>query len=122
MASSQPSNSTRPPGEGPGPKPWSGGETTFVFEPARGPEPCTRVQDTRKGKGVQCSTLADSSAIPSSSTMVSGESVTCQAARFSRRWATEEVPGISRILGDRCSNHAKAVRRHQKLTPWRHEY
>lgn len=53
-----------------------GGKATFVFEPARGPEPCTRVQDTRKGKGVQCSTLADSPAIPFSSTMVSGVSAT----------------------------------------------
>ncbi len=30
-------------------------------------------------------------------------------ARFSRRWLTDEVPGISRILGDWCSSQASAT-------------
>ena len=29
--------------------------------------------------------------------------------RFSRRWSTDEVPGISKILGERCSSHASAT-------------
>ena len=31
------------------------------------------------------------------------------AARFSSRWATELVPGISRMLGERCSSQASAT-------------
>src|SRR6266481_7873047 len=30
-------------------------------------------------------------------------------ATFSRRWATDEVPGISKMFGDRCRSHARAT-------------
>jgi hypothetical protein len=30
---------------------------------------------------------------------------------FSRRWASEDVPGMSRMFGDRCSSHASGDRR-----------
>ncbi len=33
------------------------------------------------------------------------------AARFSRKCATEDVPGISRMLGARCNNHTSATHR-----------
>jgi ABC-type transporter Mla MlaB component len=41
------------------------------------------------------------SAIRSSLAMVAAESCSAAAWRFSRRWPTEDVPGISRILGAR---------------------
>ena len=47
--------------------------------------------------------------MPSSSANVSGESVNRAAAKFSRRCATEDVPGINRIFGDRCSSQASAT-------------
>lgn len=31
------------------------------------------------------------------------------AARFSRKCSSDDVPGISRMLGERCSNHASAT-------------
>jgi len=51
--------------------------------------------------------LGEPTAFSSSST--SGESVTPADARFSRRWLTDDVPGISRILGARCRSHASAT-------------
>src|SRR5262249_18617874 len=59
-------------------------------------------------QGNQCGASAVA-AIPSNSSRTCGESVSCPAARFSRRWATDDVPGISRMLGERCSNHASAT-------------
>src|SRR4029077_11615486 len=48
-------------------------------------------------------------AIPPSSARICGGSVNRPAARFSRRWATDDVPGINRMLGERCSSHASAT-------------
>lgn len=39
----------------------------------------------------------------------SGGNTRSAAARFSRRCATDEVPGIKRIFGERCSSHASAT-------------
>ena len=47
--------------------------------------------------------------MPSSSVRTSGGSVNRPAARFSRRWVSDDVPGISRMLGARCSSHASAT-------------
>src|SRR5882724_5716428 len=58
---------------------------------------------------LQCFIGTVASAISSSSANVSGDSVNSAAARFSRRWATDDVPGINRMLGDRCSNQASAT-------------
>src|SRR6516164_5061732 len=55
----------------------------------------------------QCATYA--AAIPPNSARICGDRVNCPAARFSRRWATDDVPGISRMLGERCSSHASAT-------------
>ena len=35
--------------------------------------------------------------------------VSWAAAKFSRRWATDDVPGISSTLGERWSSQAKAT-------------
>src|SRR5215510_8072754 len=59
-------------------------------------------------QGNQCGASAVA-AIPSNSSRTCGESVNCPAARFSRRWATDDVPGINRMLGERFSNHASAT-------------
>jgi hypothetical protein len=48
-------------------------------------------------------------AIESSSAIVSEESCSAAAARFSRRCSTEDVPGISRILGERRKSQASAT-------------
>jgi len=40
-------------------------------------------------------TAAHAAAIPSNCPNVWDDSVNCPAARFSRRWATDDVPGIS---------------------------
>src|SRR4029077_5277286 len=48
-------------------------------------------------------------AIWSSSTMVSGGSSSVAAARFSRRWPTDDVPGMRSTLGARLSSHASAT-------------
>ena len=48
-------------------------------------------------------------AIPSSVVTICGVRVSFAAARFSRRCPTDDVPGISRIFGDRCSSHASAT-------------
>src|SRR6266446_4749860 len=45
----------------------------------------------------------------SSLATVSGGSCNDAAFRFSRRCSTDEVPGMSRMLGERCSSHAKAT-------------
>ena len=58
---------------------------------------------------VQCFAGTDSAAILFNSANVSGESVSCAAARFSRRCASEDVPGINNIFGERCSSHASAT-------------
>src|SRR5215212_9791211 len=39
----------------------------------------------------------------------SSERVSAAPATFSRRCATDEVPGMSRMLGERCSSHASAT-------------
>ena len=57
----------------------------------------------------QCSTAIVAAAMPFNSARVSGVRVTWPAARFSRRWATDDVPGINRTLRDRCSSHASAT-------------
>ena len=48
------------------------------------------------------------SLIEPSCSMARSDSSSTAAARFSRRCARDDVPGISRILGERCSNHASA--------------
>ena len=45
----------------------------------------------------------------SSSATASGGSVRSAAAMFSRRWAREEVPGMSAMVADRCNNQARAT-------------
>jgi hypothetical protein len=40
---------------------------------------------------------------------VAASSVSAVAATFSRRCASEDVPGISSMLGDRCSSQASAT-------------
>jgi hypothetical protein len=52
--------------------------------------------------------VADAS-IASSSATVSGSSVSAALATFARRCATDEVPGISSRLGDRCSSQPSAT-------------
>ena len=47
--------------------------------------------------------------IASSSATVSASSVSDALATFSRRCATDDVPGISSRLGDRCSSQASAT-------------
>ena len=44
-----------------------------------------------------------------SSASVSSGSASSAAARFSRRWSSDDVPGISRMLGARCSSQASAT-------------
>jgi DNA-binding Lrp family transcriptional regulator len=39
------------------------------------------------------------------------------AAAFSRRWAAEDVPGMSRIAGERCSSQASAACRREMPRP-----
>src|SRR5207247_9000044 len=48
--------------------------------------------------------------IRSSSSTASAGSLMLVAAIFSRRCATEEVPGMSRIVAECCSSHASANR------------
>src|SRR4029077_6893188 len=47
--------------------------------------------------------------IESSSATISRGSFSLVALRFSRRCPTEDVPGISKMLGDRCRSHASAT-------------
>jgi hypothetical protein len=49
-----------------------------------------------------CSTLA-------SAAMSSASSAISPAPRFSSRWRTEDVPGISRMPSSKCSSHARAI-------------
>src|SRR4051795_10580094 len=48
-------------------------------------------------------------AIASSSFNASGGSARPAPATFSRRWSTDDVPGISRMFGERCRSHASAT-------------
>src|SRR6185312_3459232 len=48
-------------------------------------------------------------AILSSSAMVSDGISSVAAARFSRRWPTDDVPGMRSMLGARCRSHASAT-------------
>ena len=48
-------------------------------------------------------------AIRSSDAIELLDNVKSTAARFSRRCSTDDVPGISRMLGARCSSHASAT-------------
>jgi hypothetical protein len=57
----------------------------------------------------QCSIATVAAAMPFNSARVSGVRVTWPAARFSRRWTTDDVPGINRTLRERCSSHASAT-------------
>jgi hypothetical protein len=50
-----------------------------------------------------------SAAIPLSSEYSSSVNRKDAACTFSSRWATEEVPGMGSIIGDRFSNHANAT-------------
>jgi len=45
----------------------------------------------------------------SSCAMTSGASLSLATLRFSRRCSTDDVPGISSMLGDRWSSHASAT-------------
>ena len=47
--------------------------------------------------------------IESRSAIISEGSCSVAALRFSRRCSTEDVPGISRMLGERCRSHASAT-------------
>jgi hypothetical protein len=49
----------------------------------------------------QCATDLPLAAIALSSAIASEGSSNAAAARFSRRWSVEDVPGISRMLGER---------------------
>jgi len=42
-------------------------------------------------------------------TSASGDSVRFKDAKFSRKWVSDEVPGIKRMLGERWCNQAKAT-------------
>src|SRR5215212_11648066 len=44
-----------------------------------------------------------------SSVRSSSERVSAAPVTFSRRCATDEVPGMSRMFGERCSSHASAT-------------
>src|SRR5580692_11356799 len=55
---------------------------------------------------VSCASTRTLSPIALSSATTSKGSSRAAAARFSPRWFSEEVPGISRMLGERCSSHA----------------
>ena len=48
-------------------------------------------------------------AIPLSWSIASSGNAQFAAARFSRKWASDEVPGISSTFGDRRSNQASAT-------------
>src|SRR5580700_215160 len=48
-------------------------------------------------------------AIALSSAIVAEGSSNAAAPRFSRRWFSEDVPGISRMLGERCRSQASAI-------------
>lgn len=47
--------------------------------------------------------------IPSNVDNTSSERCNFSAAIFSRKCATEDVPGISKIFGERCNSHASAT-------------
>jgi hypothetical protein len=47
--------------------------------------------------------------MPSSSATAAAGSRRSAAAMFSRRWAVEEVPGISATAGERCNSQASAT-------------
>ncbi|MNT86040.1 hypothetical protein D3C72_2262830 [compost metagenome] len=47
--------------------------------------------------------------MPSRARISASGNASVAAARFSRRWATDDVPGMTRILGARCSSHAIAT-------------
>ena len=47
--------------------------------------------------------------MPSSSATSASESCSAAPAMFSRRWVTDEVPGISRMFGERWSSQARAT-------------
>jgi hypothetical protein len=47
--------------------------------------------------------------IPFSSVIASSGKLSSTDARFARRCATDDVPGIRRMLGPRRSNHASAT-------------
>src|SRR5450755_4231091 len=48
-------------------------------------------------------------AMPFSSVSSSSERVSAAPVTLSRRCATDEVPGISRMFGERCNSHASAT-------------
>jgi hypothetical protein len=48
-------------------------------------------------------------AIPFSSLSSCSERVSAAAVTFSRRWATDDVPGMSKMFGERLSSHARAT-------------
>jgi len=47
--------------------------------------------------------------IVSSLSIIFGESCSFAAARFSRRWPIEDVPGMRRMFGERWRSHASAT-------------
>ena len=61
-----------------------------------------------RGRSVIQARLAPAPILSSAMTSSSGKS-SAAAARFSRRWAMDDVPGISRILGARRSSQASAT-------------
>ena len=59
--------------------------------------------------GARCSISTAGASIASNSAEICGDSVNCAAARFSRRWAMDEVPGMRRMFGARRSSQASAT-------------
>src|SRR6516225_9472498 len=56
-----------------------------------------------------CPAAGTLAAIALSSAIACGGSSNAAAARFSRRWFVEDVPGISRMLGERSRSQASAT-------------